>query len=80
MEVMDLSTRQVWQSRLPVSPEEYEAMTLEPPFTNVGVGCEAMDAHWFRRSPGAAEDGPMDFRDFFPNGDSFQGPATRPGS
>lgn len=64
MEILDLSTRQVWQSLLPVSLEDCEAMELEAPFTKIGAGRAAMDAHGFRRSPGAGADGPMARREF----------------
>lgn len=64
MEVLDVGSRQVWQSRHPVDRADYEAMSLEAPFIKVGLGRAAMDAHWFRRSPRATEDGPVEVRDF----------------
>jgi len=62
MEVIDLGTRRVWQSLHPVGRDEYEAMHFEPPLVKVGLGRAAMDAHGFRRSPEADEDGPMERR------------------
>jgi hypothetical protein len=63
MEVLDTQTREVWQSRLPVSRDEYDAMVIDAPLIKIGIGCAAMDAHYFRRSPGAAHDGPVRLRE-----------------
>ena len=59
MEILDTSTRQVWQALEPATREDYDALELEPPFIKVGIGSGAMDESYFRRSPGAAADGPM---------------------
>lgn len=62
MELMDATTREVWQSRLSVRREDYGAMVPAVPFVKIGIGRIAADAHGFRRSPGAGEDGPMERR------------------
>ncbi|MCP3985244.1 MAG: hypothetical protein GY723_12715, partial [bacterium] len=59
-EVLDPSTRNVWQSLEPISREDYQALPLEPDWLRVGIGRGAMDEHWFARSPGKEEDGPME--------------------
>lgn len=64
MEIIDLETRDVWQSVHPVVMDEFRAMQLAPRLSKLGIGLAAMDAHYFRRSPGAAEDGPVRTRDF----------------
>ncbi len=61
-EVIDPTTRQVWQSIEPCGADELAALDLPEPLRPVGVGSGAMDEHWFDRSPGAAEDGPMEER------------------
>ena len=84
MEVMDLPTRRVWQSRRSLAREAYDAMELEPPLVKVGIGRGAMDEHWFRRSPGAPQDGQLacreiDGREFvlcaMPVGEASEAPA-----
>lgn len=62
-ELLDLETGAVWQSQRPISPEAYEALTLPPNLHKVGIGTGVMDAHYFRRSPGAEVDGPVAERD-----------------
>lgn len=59
-EVLDPSTRNVWQSLEPISRDDYDALPLEPGWLRVGVGRGAMDEHWFTRSLGRDEDGPME--------------------
>jgi hypothetical protein len=61
-EVIDPTTREVWQSLAPCDAEALAGLDLPPPMRPLGVGCAAMDEHWFDRSPGAAEDGPMRLR------------------
>jgi hypothetical protein len=62
-EILDPSTRNVWQSLEPITREQYKALPLEAGWVPVGVGRGAMDEHWFARSPGAEEDGPMQVRE-----------------
>jgi hypothetical protein len=59
MEILDTSTREVWQTLQPVKREDYDALELERRFIKVGIGRGAMDESWFRRSPGAKADGAM---------------------
>ena len=58
-ELLDLETGTVWQSHRTISREAYEALVLPPHLRKVGIGTGVMDAHYFRRSPGADEDGPV---------------------
>lgn len=62
-EVMELATKTVWQSRLPLSREQLDNLTLPPGFIGIGTGTAVMDAHFFRRSPGQVEDGAVTERD-----------------
>jgi len=62
-EVMELASKTVWQSRLPMARETLENLSLPPGFIGVGIGTAVMDAHYFRRSPGNANDGPVSERD-----------------
>ena len=64
MEIIDTRSQQVWQSLAPVSREDYDAMEIEPHLRRVGHGIGTMDQHCFRRSPDAAEDGPMELAEF----------------
>lgn len=63
-ELLDLTTGEVWQTVQPITREAYEA--IEPPakVIKVGIGTGVMDEHYFRRSPGAEEDGPVAEREF----------------
>ena len=62
-EVMELSSKTVWQSRFPMTSEALESLSLPAGFIAVGVGTAIMDAHYFRRSPGNAEDSSVSERD-----------------
>ena len=62
-EVLDLESGTVWQTYLPISKEAYHALDLPKTMIKIGVGTGVMDEHYFRRSPGAAEDGPVSERD-----------------
>jgi hypothetical protein len=58
-EIMDLRTLDVWLCQQPITEAEYAALAPEPPFVKSGLGRSAMDIAWFKRSPGAAADGPL---------------------
>lgn len=62
-ELLDLETRTVWQSHRPITREAYDALALPSTLLKVGIGAGVMDAHYFRRSPGADIDGPVAQRD-----------------
>lgn len=64
MELMNLDTRDVWLSCAPVTREFFTSLTVAPPWIKLGAANGAMDAAWFRRSPGAEADGPLDIREF----------------
>jgi hypothetical protein len=76
-EILDPSTGNVWQSLEPITREDYHGLPLEPGWLRVGAGIGAMDEHWFARSPGGSEDGPMELREI--GGHSF-GLCARPAS
>jgi hypothetical protein len=61
-EVIDPTTRKVWQSIEPCDADELGALDLPEPLRPVGIGNGAMDEHWFDRSPGAPGNGPMEER------------------
>jgi hypothetical protein len=58
-EIIDTTTREVWQDRLPTPRAWWDGLELEAPYAKAGYGAGSMDGMWFRRSPGAAEDGPV---------------------
>jgi hypothetical protein len=62
MEVFDQASGDVWLCSDPVTREEYKAFAPEPPLVKSGLGTGRMDAAFFTRSPGAAEDGPLEQR------------------
>lgn len=59
-EIMELATRNVWLSHKPLTREQYEALKLPEGFIKSGIGCASMDLAYFRRSPNAKQDGPLD--------------------
>ena len=65
-EVIDPTTRHIWQSIEPCDRGALAALDLpkgqETRLLSVGSGCVAMDERWFDRSPGADEDGAMQER------------------
>lgn len=62
-ELIDAATREVWQDFEPTPRDWYDALELEAPLAKAGYGAGAMDRAWFRRSPGASEDGPVRTRE-----------------
>lgn len=68
-EVIEVATRNVWQSVEPLSHEEFAQLALPEGIVPVGMGSGVMDAHYFRQSPGAEAPGPV--RDRFIDGRRF---------
>jgi len=62
-EVMELATKTVWQSRLPMTGEALERLSLPAGFIKVGIGVAVMDVHYFRCSPGSEGDSPVTERE-----------------
>lgn len=58
-EIMQLATGNTWLSQQPISAEQYEQLSLPQGFVKSGHAVGAMDLAYFRRSPDAAEDGPL---------------------
>ena len=63
-EVLDLEKNTVWQSRRPMGKDSWAALELPAGCLKVGIGIGTMDGHYFRRSPGADDDGPVAEREF----------------
>lgn len=64
MEILDASTQEVWQTLQVVTLEDHRALDVGDAFRKVGIASGAMDASYFRRSPGADADGPMRTMEF----------------
>ena len=62
-ELLDLEDGTIWQSLLPMGRDTYRALALPETLLKMGLGAGVMDAHYFRRSPGASEDGPVASRE-----------------
>lgn len=62
-ELLDTATHEVWLSREPTPRDEYARLDPPAPLVKSGHGSGGMDRAWFRRSPGAAEDGPLRTRE-----------------
>jgi hypothetical protein len=61
MEIM--SGRNVWLAQGPCTVEQYDALELPEGFMRTGIGRAVADVAYFRRSPDAAEDGPVETMD-----------------
>jgi len=61
-EVLEISTRSVWQSVEPITREGFAALSRPNGYIRVGIGSGTMDARYFRQSPGAAQPGPVNER------------------
>jgi len=61
-EVLEVTTRTVWQSVEPISHEAFAQLALPEGIVPVGTGSGVMDAHYFRQSPGTAAPGPVQDR------------------
>ena len=55
-ELLDRESGSVWQTQGPISRDDYAALELSDRWLRVGIGTGVMDAHYFRRSPGAPAD------------------------
>jgi hypothetical protein len=62
-ELLDLEAGTGWQSHRPIRQEDWDALVPPPNFRKAGIGRCVMDAHYFRRSPGAEADGPVGERE-----------------
>lgn len=59
-EVLDTSTGQVWLAQAPMTVEQFEGLALPDGFLPTGIGQSVADAAYFRRSPDADRDGPVE--------------------
>jgi len=64
MEIIDTSTSQVWQTMDDITTADAEALSVEPPYREVGIGNgkARLSGHtsFFTRSPDADRNGPME--------------------
>jgi hypothetical protein len=60
IEMLSSQDGKCWQVMTGVTHAEYEALPIEPPDIKVGIGNAAMDDAYFKRSPGADADGPVE--------------------
>ena len=58
-EIMQLATRNTWLSHQPISAEQYEQLSPPQGFVKSGHAIGTMDLAYFRRSPDAPNDGPI---------------------
>ncbi len=58
-EIMELATLKIWLCQQAVTPEEYEALQVPTGFIKSGLGKAEHDAAFFRRAPGATENGQL---------------------
>ena len=59
-EIMDNATFGVWLTTEPITPEDYATLVVPDGFRKSGCGRSQHDAAFFRRPPGADNDGPVD--------------------
>ncbi len=59
-EIRQNSTGEVWLCQRPFTKEAFAKLQLPTGFSRTGIGRAAHDAAYFRRSPGAKVDGPLD--------------------
>jgi len=62
-EIIDLTTRAVWQDLEPTPRDWWRDLSLDAPLMKAGYGSGNMDRMWFRRSPDAGVDGPVRTRE-----------------
>lgn len=62
-EVFDPATGLVWLAQEPMSRQRFDDLELPDGLVKTGIGLSVADAAYFRRSPGAAEDGPLETRE-----------------
>lgn len=60
LEIMDLASRGVWLTQEPVTHERAAALAVPDGFIASGIGEAVADTAYFRRSPGAPADGPVE--------------------
>ena len=63
MEIMETETRKVFLCQQPVTPAQYRDLAPPEGFVKSGLGRSVADVAYFRRSPGAPYDGPLEMID-----------------
>lgn len=59
-ELFELATKSVWLCQTPIDPADLDSLDLPDGWVLAPVGEAGADAAFFRRSPGAAADGPVE--------------------
>ena len=72
MEIMNAATGDVWLAQKPVTDVQFEALVPPPGFQKGGIGQASVDTAYFRRSPGASADGPVETMDCGDGNDYLQ--------
>ena len=62
-ELMDVAANSVWLCQTPVDPAAVQALDLPEGWVRAPLGEAGADLAFFRRSPGATADGPLDTRE-----------------
>jgi len=60
LEIMHLTSRSVWLSQEAVTDATFAALVPPEGFVKTGIGASVADVAYFRRSPGAGCDGPVE--------------------
>lgn len=63
LEILHVASRSVWLSQQAVTDAIFEALVPPEGFVKTGVGASVADVAYFRRSPGADHDGPVETLD-----------------
>lgn len=59
-EILHQESRSVWLAQEATTPAAFDALELPDGFLKTGIGESVADVAYFRRSPGAASDGPLE--------------------
>jgi hypothetical protein len=60
LEILHVASRSVWLSQEAVTDATFDALVPPEGFVKTGVGASVADVAYFRRSPGADRDGPVE--------------------
>jgi len=60
MEILHLASRSVWLAQEAITHERFDSIVLPDGFAKTGIGAAVADVAWFARSPGDANDGPLE--------------------
>lgn len=60
LEILHVASRSVWLSQQAVTDATFDALVPPAGFVKTGIGASVADEAYFRRSPGAERDGPVE--------------------